>query len=191
MEAASVKSKVPISLEWKPFLLNPNLSEPQDLKEHLAQKYGPSATANFGDPNGRLMQMGRAVDIHFNMERRMVNTIPAHALVEAVKLQKGNDVANQLMEKLYKDYFEGAKDISDNNVLLEAAESVGMDAREAVMAMETGKANIRRLDQQVKSSLGVSGVPFYIIEHNNGDQPVSFSGAYPVDVIAEQLEKAA
>lgn len=191
MEAASVKSKIPISLEWKPFLLNPNLSQSQDLKEHLAQKYGAAATANFGDPNGRLMQMGRAVDIHFNTERRMVNTIAAHALVEAVKAEKGNDVANQLMERLYKDYFEGAKDISDTSVLLEAAASFGMEDRDAVMALETGKADIRRMDQEVKNSLGVTGVPFYIIEPNNGDRPVSFSGAYPVDIIAEQLEKAA
>jgi predicted DsbA family dithiol-disulfide isomerase len=39
---------------------------------------------------------------------------------------------------------------------------------------------------QVKRG-GVQGVPFFIIEQNNGGQPASFSGAYPPAFIAEQL----
>jgi len=37
----------------------------------------------------------------------------------------------------------------------------------------------------------VSGVPFYMIYPNHGsDKPVAFSGAYPPEVIAKQLEEA-
>jgi predicted DsbA family dithiol-disulfide isomerase len=67
-----------------------------------------------------------------------------------------------------------------------------MDPLDATTAMETGRDRIRTLDRQVKSQWGVSGVPFYIIEpHNGSDDPVSFSGAYPIDAIAEYLVKAA
>ena len=39
-------------------------------------------------------------------------------------------------------------------------------------------------------SQGISGVPFFIIEQNNGGKPLAFSGAQPIDVIAECLEEA-
>jgi predicted DsbA family dithiol-disulfide isomerase len=108
LEAASAQSQIPVTLEWKPFLLNPTMvDEGQNLMDHLVQKYGPAAVANFNDPqSSHLHQMGRAVSIQFNNDRKMVNTLQAHALVEAVKESQGNDVANRLMEHLYQLYFE-------------------------------------------------------------------------------------
>jgi predicted DsbA family dithiol-disulfide isomerase len=197
LEAASAQSQIPVTLEWKPFLLNPTMvDEGQNLMDHLVQKYGPSAVANFNDPqSSHLHQMGRAVSIQFNNDRKMVNTLQAHALVEAVKESQGNDVANRLMEHLYQLYFEQAADINDRNVLLAAAAHVApqMDPLEATRAMEeTGRDRILTLDRQVKREWGVSGVTFYVIEsHNGSDDPVSFSGAYPIDAIAEYLVKAA
>jgi predicted DsbA family dithiol-disulfide isomerase len=196
LEAASAQSQIPVTLEWKPFLLNPTMvDEGQNLMEHLVQKYGPAAIANFNDPQtSRLHQMGQAVAIRFNNDRKMVNTLQAHALVEGVKDSQGNDVANRLMEHLYQLYFEQAADINDRTVLLAAAAHAApqMDPVDAARAMETGRDRIRTLDRQVKSQWGVSGVPFYVIEPNNGsDDSVSFSGAYPIDAIAEYLLKAA
>ena len=71
---------------------------------------------------------------------------------------------------------------------------------------------ITTLDREIKTKYGVRGVPFFIIHPNNNNnddddnnrsgssstttdnndnRPVAFSGAYPVEVIAEQLEIAA
>ena len=67
---------------------------------------------------------------------------------------------------------------------------------------------ITALDREIKTRYGVRGVPFFIIHPNNNNsnnsnnkknenddhndhRPVAFSGAYPVEVIAEQLEIAA
>lgn len=167
--------------------------EGQDLMEHLQQKYGKAAIKNFGDPKARLNQMGEAVGIKFNSNRRMVNTIRAHALVEAVKKTISNDTANKLMEHMYELYFVQGKDISDTDVLMEAAKQVAnMDPKDAALAMETGANDVRVQDRTVKSAWGVSGVPFYVIQPNDPKRkPVSFSGAYPPDIIAEELVKAA
>ena len=173
--------------------------EGENLKEHIEKKYGKGAGASFGDPNGRLAQMGRKVGIEFHTERRMVNTVRAHALVEAVKDTISNDMANKLMEHLYELYFVQGKDISNNDILLQAAQTVaGMDPKDAAMAMETGADDVHQKDRSVKAGWGVSGVPFYVIEqpnNNNNPQqakpPVSFSGAYPPNMIAEELQKAA
>ena len=52
-------------------------------------------------------------------------------------------------------------------------------------------AAIAKLDRDTKSQYGVSGVPYYMIYPNHGsDKPVAFSGAYPPEVIAKQLEEA-
>ena len=44
-------------------------------------------------------------------------------------------------------------------------------------------------DQSIKTRR-VSGVPFFIIERNDGSSPICFSGAQPSEVIADALEEA-
>lgn len=165
--------------------------EGEGLKDHLTRKYGASAAKAFGDPNSNVARMGRAVGINFNNDRKMYNTKKAHALVEHVK-SKDNDKANILMENLYELYFEKGENIGDVDKLVEAAQEVGITADEAKSAMvEKNQADIIQKDRQVKTRQAVSGVPFYIIEQNDGGKPVAFSGAYPIDYISDLLEKAA
>ncbi|KAG7345991.1 dsba oxidoreductase [Nitzschia inconspicua] len=167
--------------------------EGEPIIEHLSKKYGPSAAQGFNDPNSSLRVMGRKVGIEFNNDRKIVNTKRAHALVEYLKQEQGNDVANQFMEDLYKLYFEDAKDINDESVLVEAVGKYGVESGQAhrVMAPDYLK-EISEKDRQNKLKYGVSGVPFFMIYPNDGkSRPVAFSGAYPVEVIAEQLEEAA
>ena len=164
--------------------------EGEDVMQHLTKKYGASAAKNFKDPDSNLAKMGRAVGINWNYDRKMFNTKKAHALVEHVK-SKDNDKANKLMEDLYAGYFEQGCDLSDTEKLVSFAKKVGFEEDEARAAMADDKqALILKKDREVKSEWGVSGVPFYIIEQTNGDDPVAFSGAYPVDFIAKQLKAA-
>ena len=167
--------------------------EGEPIIEHLSKKYGPSAAQRFHDPNSSLRVMGRKVGIEFNNDRKAVNTKRAHSLVEYLKQEKGNDVANQFMEDLYKIYFEDGQDINDETVLVQAVSKYGLDGEQArrVMAPDYLK-EIAEKDQHNKYKYGVSGVPFFMIHPNDGrSRPVAFSGAYPVEVIAEQLEEAA
>jgi predicted DsbA family dithiol-disulfide isomerase len=194
LQQASQQTNIPVNLEWMPFLLNPNMPEEgEPIGEHLSKKYGPSAAQRFNDPNSSLRVMGRNVGIEFNNDRKVVNSKRAHALVEYLKHEKGNDAANQLMEDLYKMYFEDGQDINDETVLITAVNKYGLDAEHTrrVIAPDYLKEIVEK-DQHNKYRYGVSGVPFFIIHPNDGkSRPVTFSGAYPVEVIAEQLEEAA
>lgn len=191
LQAASQQSGVGVNLEWLPFLLNPTMSEDgEDVMEHLTKKYGASAAKSFKDPNSSLATMGRVVGINWNYDRKMYNTKKVHSLLEYVK-SKDNEKANQLMEHLYAGYFEQACDLSDTDKLVEMAESVGCEKDEARAAMDGDKQDeILKKDRTVKSQWGVSGVPFFLIEQKNGEDPVAFSGAYPVEFIARQLKTA-
>jgi len=194
LEVASQSSGVPINLEWMPFLLNPNMPDEGggNIVDYLVQKYGPSAAASFNDPNSRLKQMGRAVGIVFNNDRQALNTKRAHALVEQLKVKGENEKANAFMEDLYQSYFVDAQNINDPVWLTQAVSKYGVDEQECAFAMgDQNLAAIAKLDRDTKSQYGVSGVPFYMIYPNHGsDKPVAFSGAYPPEVIAKQLEEA-
>jgi predicted DsbA family dithiol-disulfide isomerase len=195
LEAASQASGVKVHLEWLPFLINPNQpdDEGEDIQTHLIKKYGPSAADGFNDPNNRLRVMGRKVGIEFNNDRKIVNTKRAHALVELLKAKGEHDSANKLMVDLYQSYFERGENINDEILLTEkVVQSYGVTETEAQLAMdEPTLVDIAKQDRKVKSTYGVSEVPFYMIHPNNGGMPVTLSGAYPPEIIAEQLEEAA
>lgn len=167
--------------------------EGEPIIEHLSKKYGAAAAQRFNDPNSSLHVMGRTVGIEFTNDRKAVNTKRAHSLVECLKKDLGNDAANKFMEDLYKLYFEDGQDINDEAVLVEAVGKHGMDAEQARRVMAPDYLEeIAEKDRQNKFKYGVSGVPFFMIHPNDGkSRPVSFSGAHPVEVIAEQLEEAA
>jgi predicted DsbA family dithiol-disulfide isomerase len=111
--------------------------------------------------------------------------------MEHVK-KSDNAKANALMEVMYLEYFEKGVNINNVDVLTALAERVGLDKVEAKAAIENQdlQALVRQKDQAYKTEMRVSGVPFFIIEPNNGNRPIAFSGAQPPDIIAEQLEKA-
>jgi predicted DsbA family dithiol-disulfide isomerase len=173
-------------------LLNTNLPpEGEDIKVHIGKKYGPGMAAQMDNPDNSIAKAGRAVGINFTNKRNMYPTVQAHALMEHVKK---SDIlkANQLMEIMYSEYFEKGVNINNVDVLTALAERVGLDKVEARLAIENQdlQAVVRQKDQTYKTRMNVSGVPFFIIEPNNGDRAIAFSGAQPPDIIAEQLESA-
>jgi predicted DsbA family dithiol-disulfide isomerase len=164
--------------------------EGENIMEHLTKKYGARATQSFGDPNSSLMKSGRAVGIEFTLDRNIYPTVRAHALMEYVK-ETDNDKANAIMEELYIRYFTKGENINNVDLLMEIAAKFGVDEKAALLVMldDAAQKKVLSKDQSAKRS-GIHGVPFYIIDQNNGDDPVTFSGAYPANMIAEMLEEA-
>lgn len=194
LQQASQKSGIPVQLTWEPFLLNPRMpQEGEDLAAHLYGKYGSRGVQMMNDPNAYLYVAGRKVGIEFTKDRNIYPTQKAHALMEYVKEKVDNEKANQIMEEMYVRYFEKGHNINSDTVLKEIATKFGVDAEKAQEVIQDGKylKEIDDKDQIAKRRMGISGVPFYIVEQKSGGQPVGFSGAQPVDLIAEVLEEAA
>jgi predicted DsbA family dithiol-disulfide isomerase len=192
LQKASETSGIAYKLEWEPFLLNTNLPpDGEDFNVHIGKKYGPAMAAKLDSPDNSIAKAGRAVGIQFNNQRNMYPTVQAHALMEHVK-KSDNAKANALMEIMYSEYFEKGENINDVDVLTALAERVGLDKEEAKAAIENQdlQAVVQKKDQMYKTQMRVSGVPFFIIEPNNGERPIAFSGAQPPEIIAEQLESA-
>jgi predicted DsbA family dithiol-disulfide isomerase len=161
--------------------------EGYDLKEYLEKKYGPAATARFSSPDNPLDVAGFKCGIKFNKERRIVNTLDGHRMVEWCK-HAHPESHDALMEKIFCAYFEQGKDLSDYAVLLRCAVEAGLNAEEAKGALESGEFR-QDIDRQATSwsQQGVNGVPFFIFEPAGGGKPLAFSGAQPVDVMIDVL----
>jgi predicted DsbA family dithiol-disulfide isomerase len=174
-------------------MLNPNMVEKgEDIKTHITKKYGARGAAMVDDPNSHLMRAGRAVGIEFTNNRNMYPTLKAHKLMEYVKTID-NDKANQLMEVMYTRYFEKGDNINDASTLVALAEQLGINKDEASRAVQDEELwkQVREKDHFYKNGMNIHGVPYYIIDRNDGGRPIGFSGAQPPDIIAEQLEIAA
>lgn len=169
--------------------------EGEGIEEHLTKKYGASAASSFNDPVSRLRVLGRKVGIEFNNERRMVDTKRAHALVEHLKNKGENESANKFMVDLYKSYFEDGDNINDETYLIEKVKPYGVDESECAFVLgDHNLAFIGKQARDIKNEYGVRGVPYFMIHpttNGTNDKPETFSGAYPAEIIAEQLEEAA
>ncbi len=161
------------------------------MLEHLSNKYGPAIVERFNKPNNPLDLAGRNVGITFNKSRRFINTVDGHRLMEWCN-RTYPEKSDQLMEKLFHAYFEEAKDLSSVEELSAIATSVGFNEESVNTFLQSDeyRSEVLQSDQRSKRALRVSGVPYFIIEDNNGGRPMAFSGAQPPEVIAQALEEA-
>lgn len=189
LQKASRDAGIPVKVNWMPFLLDPNTpKEGEDLLEHLQKKYGVEVVRRFNSPNNPLDSAGDKVGIRFNKSRRFINTVDCHRLMELCN-SSFPDQSELLMENMFRAYFEEAKDLSQSAELMAVATQTGLAeaAVQDLLQSQRLESEVLALDRRAKTSLRVSGVPFFIIESNNGGKPVSFSGAQPPEVISDVL----
>ncbi len=113
----------------------------------------------------------------------MANSFTAHRLIHLAAAHGRQDAAK---ERLLSDHFEHGKDIGSREYLVSLGEDLGIDAGEVEELFTTDKyADDVRFDFEEGRALGISGVPFFVIDRKFG-----LSGAQPVDVFLAALEQA-
>lgn len=180
------------NIQWHPFQLNPYMGkEGQDINEHLEEKYGLSPEqlkANKQTIVERGAESG--VDFKFEQRARIYNTLDCHILLHYAG-EKGKQTELKLV--LFHAYFTQGLDVSDQTVLLNAIEEVGLNKAEAKAALddETYKKAVLEEESTYKH-MGISSVPSFIINDKyllSGGQPVeSFKQA--LAEIAEKEQQA-
>ena len=142
-------------------------------------------SARLADAHARLKALGAEADIAFDFEaiHRSPNTFDAHRLI---RFADEAGVADFVVERLFRDYFERGRDIGDREVLVEIAREAGLDpalVRER-LASPDGAEEVRR-EIEAAQRLGVSGVPYFIFASK-----FALSGAQSEEVFAQALAKA-
>lgn len=173
-------------VRWHPFELNPDMGKDgENLTAHMARKYGASVEQS-NENRARLQTIGAGLSIAFNFSdaSRIVNTFKAHKLLDFAAT-KG--LQHPLKMALFDAYFSRGQDVSNDETLVDVAQSVGLDAGEATSALSSdGHASAVRAQQDVWKQSGISGVPTMIF-----NEQYLLTGAQGPNTYAKALQQAA
>lgn len=186
LAAALDATGTPHELRWHPFELNPAMPpQGQNIREHLAQKYG-SSKAQSDAARARLTQVGAQVGFEFRFTdaQRMHNTFNTHQLLHWAGLQGRT---HDLKMALFSAHFTHGRDLSDDTVLADIAAEIGLDRADALQVLADQRfAEPVREAEQAWVAKGIRSVPGIVF---NGRHLVS--GAQGVETFTRVLERLA
>lgn len=122
-------------IHWQPFELNPDMSpEGQNLREHVAEKYG-ATKAQSEESRIRMTQAGAdaGFEFRFSDDMRMHNTFNVHQLLHWANRQGR---MHDLKQALFVAHFTDCRNLSDNTVLADVAAEIGLERSEALAVLE-------------------------------------------------------
>lgn len=178
----------PFEIQWRPFQLNPDMpAGGMDRREYLELKFGgrEGAISVYGEIARTAEAAG--LDIAFEKIKRTPNTLNAHRLIRWAGVEEKQ---TRVVSLLFKQYFKEGQDISDQDVLVDVATSVGMDG-DLVRRLLEGDADLAETIAEDKKAreMGVQGVPCFIVGAS-----YAISGAQEVEtwsnIITEIVEKS-
>jgi len=159
---ALVADELSVSLQWRPYQLNPSIPPTGlDRQASLARKFASAARADAA--YARIAQTGAEEGIAFDFEAitRTPNTQNVHRLIQWAGTGQRQ---HELMAYLFAAYFERGEDIGDAQVLIQAANSAGMDADLVAQQLPGDSDNeVVAEQEQLARSMGIGGVPCFII----------------------------
>jgi predicted DsbA family dithiol-disulfide isomerase len=174
-----------IEIEWKSFLLNPELqTDPsKNIHQFLAEHKGISLEEAKG-MNDYVANMAAEVGLKFDFDKAIpANSFNAHRFLHYTKIYGKQ---NEAEEALFKAYFTEGKNIDDANTLTEIAVTLGLDTEELAKDMSSDAFfQDVVMDVQEAREIGVRGVPFFVF-----NRKYAISGAQTLDVFVETLEKS-
>lgn len=184
---AEVQDKVQIDVNWRPYRLNPEYpSEGVDQKRALEQKLGGAEAVERG--HAMLKELGQEVGINFNFDAIKIgpNTLDAHRLIHW-SMMENREIQDAVVTALFRANFEEGKNLGDHAVLLDVAESAGLQ-RSVISTLLESDADKDHVLAEIDAAqkMGVNGVPFFII-----DQQYAVSGAQTPDVLANAFVEIA
>jgi predicted DsbA family dithiol-disulfide isomerase len=182
-----LEQPVVAEIHWHPFELNPNMApEGEDTAEHIARKYGSTPEQSRANRQ-RLSDIGESVGFAFNYGEgmRIYNTFKAHKLLTIFGSERGWKAQTALKLALFKAYFQDRRDVSDEAVLLDIAESQGMDRKAAAAWLADGVlTQTVRAEQAHWLDQNITGVPAIIF-----DQKFMVPGAQSAETFAGVIGK--
>jgi predicted DsbA family dithiol-disulfide isomerase len=174
-----------VRVTWRSFELDPGAppERPGDRAVHLAEKYG-SSVEHAQAMHDRMTEVaaGDGLDFHFETARDG-NTFDAHRMLH---LAEAHDVQDALKERLMRAYLTEGELMSDHAALERLGLEVGLPADDVREVLTTDRyaADVRE-DQRTAGSLGISAVPFFVV-----DRAFGASGAQPPEVMGDLLRRA-
>jgi predicted DsbA family dithiol-disulfide isomerase len=173
-----------VTVMWRSFELDPDAPRERggDRAVHLAQKYG--TTRERADAMQRHMTdvaAAEGLDFRFDIARSG-NTFDAHRLLH---LAAARGVQDALKERLFRAYLGEGEAIGDPAALERLVPDVGLPADEVrdVLGGDRYAAEVRE-DERTAGALGISAVPFFVV-----DRALGAAGAQPPEALGALLAR--
>jgi predicted DsbA family dithiol-disulfide isomerase len=174
-----------VEVTWHSFELDPSAPATRTgpRVEMLAAKYGMSVEQAQA-MHDQMTETAAAEGLAFAFDdAKDGNTFDAHRLIHLAAEHGLQDAAK---ERLMRAYFTEGEPIGDRETLIRLAAEIGLDAGQAREALEgDAHADAVRADEDLARRLGISGVPFFVLDRRYG-----VSGAQPADLLLQALERA-
>ncbi|MBL7845356.1 MAG: DsbA family oxidoreductase [Cyclobacteriaceae bacterium] len=172
-------------ITYHPFELNPQIPVAGvNQKEYLVNKFG--GEERYNQITEHVTRIAAEEGLTFNFEKQAIspNTRNAHRIIQWAK---ASDKQVEVKEAMMKAYFTDGVDLSKPENLVLVAETSGLKKSdvEALLQSTSGLAEVEQAEKEMQE-LGITGVPFYIIQNKYG-----LSGAQPSATFIEVIEKAA
>jgi predicted DsbA family dithiol-disulfide isomerase len=179
-----LKDEYHFEITYLPFELSPGISvEGVNFKQYITEKFGDFE--QFIARTSMLNERGAALGINFQIPKIEVspNTFPIHLVIQYAH-QFG--LQSVVTEAFFKAYFEELIDLSKTENILAIAKAAGLDEELLSFALKSEDLASQTKDLQDKVlALGITGVPFYIIDNQYG-----LSGAVPVEELVSAIRQA-
>ncbi|WP_168789329.1 DsbA family oxidoreductase [Paraburkholderia aromaticivorans] len=169
-----------------PFELNPDMGpDGETIVDYLGKKYGRTPE-QIAETQAAIRERGASVGFTFGPRTHVYNTFDAHRLLHWAGIE-GKQLPLKLA--LLRAYHSEGKDPSDHEVLIEAAQSVGLDAAEArdVLQNRTYAAEVRA-EERNNEAMAIQSVPAIIFNRRylvSGGQPVETFEQVIQQILAE------
>jgi predicted DsbA family dithiol-disulfide isomerase len=182
----SLKDKFEFELEYHPFELNPDTPlTGVNQQEHLTKKFG-GGEARYQQLTSHVTQVAAGEGLQFNFDKQHVlpNTRDAHRVIQLAK-QEGKQL--EVKEAYMKAYFEDGVDLSKKENLITVASNAGLSEEKVkkLLSSDEGIAEVAHTEREMQK-LGITGVPFYIINNKYG-----VSGAQASKTFADAFSQVA
>jgi predicted DsbA family dithiol-disulfide isomerase len=175
-----------VEVVWRSFELDPSApptGTPGGQAERLAAKYGTTIDAA-RQMQQRVADAAAGEGLNFDIDAVVpANTVDAHRVIHLAERQ---GLQAEMKERLLKAHFIDGEAVGEAETLVRLATEVGLDADEVRSLLESDElVDDVRADESEARALGISGVPFFVIDRRYG-----VSGAQPSEHLLEALQTA-
>jgi predicted DsbA family dithiol-disulfide isomerase len=174
-----------VEVVHRAFQLNPGMPKnaTKDRGVHLMAKYGWSES-QLRQIDAQMTRTAAQDGLEYHLAGTVTgNTFDGHQLLH---LAMARDLQDAVLERLYRAYFTEQRSLFDRESLVAVVDEAGLDASEARRALDGDLySNAVMADLQEARALGVTGVPFFVLDGRYG-----VSGAQAVSVFTDALSQA-
>jgi predicted DsbA family dithiol-disulfide isomerase len=154
-------------IQYHPFELNPQMpAQGEEQKSYLTKKFG--SAERYQELTSRVIYVAGRDGLTMDYEAQKVspNTRKLHALI---KFAGSKGLQLPLVEALFNAYFTAGVDLSKDENVVAVASKAGLNEKDVASVLENKEYLLQTAHaEQEIYRLGITGVPFYIINNKYG-----------------------